>query len=99
MGGRAADCRRGQREHPLPERGLTMDAESWSTQDNGLDRSGVLACALELIDAGIPVFPVELVWDDDKQKWFKKPRVKRWPTAATCDEAQVRGWFTASRYL
>src|SRR5262245_53638274 len=50
-----------------------------------------LTAALELVHAGIPIFPARITRRFNS--WEKAPLVKRWQEAATTDEIQVRVWW------
>jgi hypothetical protein len=52
-----------------------------------------LTVALALAQAGLPVFPAEVVFNTVKGKWDKKPRIKNWQVEATTDETKIRGWW------
>ena len=53
-----------------------------------------LQAALDLAEAGIPVFPFKLVSSDEPGKGPRKvPCITDWPNRATPDKAQLRRWF------
>jgi hypothetical protein len=52
-----------------------------------------LAAALQLAEAGVPIFPARVFWDGQSGKWQKQPLVKRWQKAATTDHVQIKAWF------
>ncbi len=53
-----------------------------------------LHVALTLAEAGIPIFPAEMVANIGRQGTTKKPCVKDWQAKATTDPKTIRGWWT-----
>jgi hypothetical protein len=52
-----------------------------------------LKAALEMAQAGIPVFPMRVFKDGDK--WSKKPAIKGWRSKATTDPEMIEAWARA----
>jgi hypothetical protein len=52
-----------------------------------------LAAALALAAAGIPVFPVRIVWSSRKGKWDKPPAIHGWQQESTVDLERIRVWW------
>jgi Protein of unknown function (DUF3987)/Bifunctional DNA primase/polymerase, N-terminal/Primase C terminal 2 (PriCT-2) len=52
-----------------------------------------LDVALKLAKAGLPIFPVAVTFNANKQKWDKAPCVKGWQQEASTDEQKLRGWW------
>jgi Bifunctional DNA primase/polymerase, N-terminal len=51
-----------------------------------------LAVALELVKAGLPIFPARVYWQDGR--WRKKPIIRGWQLGST-DPERIRGWWRA----
>jgi Bifunctional DNA primase/polymerase, N-terminal/Primase C terminal 2 (PriCT-2) len=52
-----------------------------------------LGVALALAAVGLRIFPVDVYFDEQKQKWDKVPRVKDWENAASANPNQIRAWW------
>jgi hypothetical protein len=49
--------------------------------------------ALAFAEAGFPVFPVELFFDDDRNRWRKLPCIKEWERRATVNSHLIKVWW------
>jgi Bifunctional DNA primase/polymerase, N-terminal/AAA domain/Primase C terminal 2 (PriCT-2) len=52
-----------------------------------------LTVALEMAEAGLPVFPADVTFNDKKQTWEKRPCIKNWQQEATTDAQRLRDWW------
>lgn len=57
----------------------------------------VLAEALRFADAGIPVFPAQIVWDAEKRGWNKKPLTNHGHIDASTDQREVTAMFRKAK--
>jgi hypothetical protein len=64
-------------------------------QDNSMHAAN-LAVALELAQAGIPIFPARFIRRFNG--WEKKPAIKDWQTLATTDPGRIQSWFAQFPY-
>ena len=53
-----------------------------------------MAAALRLAEAGIPVFPATISYDEKSASWRKKPRFSEWQKWATTDSAMIKNWWS-----
>jgi hypothetical protein len=67
--------------------------ETCNTKFEDVDSN--LKAALEIAQAGIPVFPMRVFKDGDK--WGKKPAIKGWRSKATTDREMIEAWARADR--
>jgi hypothetical protein len=52
-----------------------------------------LALALAFVEAGFPVFPVDVFWDPDRKRWRKVPCIKDWENRATTNPNLIGMWW------
>jgi hypothetical protein len=53
-----------------------------------------VATALRLAEAGIPVFPATITYDEESASWGKRPRFPAWQQAATTDPTIIEKWWS-----
>lgn len=66
-------------------------SETGSNRSKGVDSN--LKAALEMAQAGIPVFPMRIFKAGDR--WTKKPAIKGWRSKATTDPETIEAWARA----
>jgi predicted P-loop ATPase len=74
-----------------PSRRGDAHGETNNTKFEGGDSN--LKAALEVANAGIPVFPMRVFKDSDK--WTKMPAIKGWRSRATTDPGIIEAWAKA----
>jgi Bifunctional DNA primase/polymerase, N-terminal/Primase C terminal 2 (PriCT-2)/Family of unknown function (DUF5906) len=57
------------------------------------DHPNNLRVALGLAAAGLPIFPVKVTYNENKQKWEKVPLVANWHEEASTDKQKLCGWW------
>jgi predicted P-loop ATPase len=74
-----------------PLRRVDVYRETGNTNFEGVDFN--LKAALEMAQAGIPVFPMRVFKAGDR--WTKKPAIKGWRSKATTDPETIEAWARA----
>lgn len=52
----------------------------------------LLSEAKKYISRGLPIFPVHIGWDKEKQKWTKQPLIKKWEQLSATTEEDLLKW-------
>lgn len=58
----------------------------------------LLSTGRQYISKGFPIFPVNLWWDQEKQKWMKQPLIKKWEQQSVPTEDDLRKWSSISKF-
>ncbi|MCB9813209.1 MAG: bifunctional DNA primase/polymerase [Pseudomonadales bacterium] len=58
----------------------------------------LLSTGRQYISKGFPIFPVNLWWDQEKQKWMKQPLIKKWEQQSVPTEEDLRKWSNISKF-
>ena len=74
-------------ERPEPTR---LDKPVAETRES----PSLLAAALRLAEAGIPVFPATIFYDEKSASWRKRPCIEAWQQAGITDPAIIKKWWS-----
>lgn len=58
----------------------------------------LLSEAKKYISRGLPIFPVHIGWDKEKQKWAKRPLIKKWEQLSSTTEEDLQKWANLSGF-